>query len=62
MGGYGVVGSMGGVYGKNCIKVATLRPHGLIPPTETDSDSDSDSDSFPDGYIVLCTSFSTRLD
>ena len=30
--------------------------------TEMDSDSDSDSDSFPDGYIVLCRTFSTGLD
>ena len=36
--------------------------NGLIPPKETDSDSDSDSDSFPDGYIVPCTTFSTGLD
>ena len=27
-----------------------------------DSDSGSDSDSFPNGYIVLCRTFSTGLD
>ena len=27
-----------------------------------DSDLDSDSDSFPDGYIVLCRTFSTGSD
>ena len=36
------------------------RSNGLFPPM--DSDSDSDSDSKPDGYIVLCRTFSTGLD
>ena len=42
-------------YGHSKVCVVT---DGLIPPTE----SDSDSDSFPNGYIVLCTSFSTSSD
>ena len=36
----------------------SVRSDGLFPPTETDSDWDS----FPDGYIVLCRTFSTGLD
>ena len=34
--------------------------NGFFPPT--DSDSDSDLDSRPDGYIVLCRTFSTGSD
>ena len=30
--------------------------YGLFPPTETETDS------FPDGYIVLCRTFSTGSD
>ena len=36
--------------------------YGLFPPMEMDLDSDLDSDSFPDGYIVLCRTFSTGSD
>ena len=49
-------------YPKHCINMCRLHfyvgPYGLFPPTEMDSDLDS----VPDGYIVLCRTFSTGLD
>ena len=36
--------------------------YGIFPLLQSDSDSDLDSDSFPDGYSVLCRTFSTGSD
>ena len=36
-----------------------LLHNGLFPPTETETEMDPCTESFPDRYIVLCTTFST---
>ena len=41
-------------------QIGITKSYGSFPSMETDSDSDLDS--FPDGYIVLCTTFSTGSD
>ena len=49
-------GGASGVWGGNGVI------YGLFPPTETETETEMEMDSFPDGYIVLCRTFSTDLD
>ena len=39
-----------------------ISTNGLFPPTETKTETEMETDCKPDGYIVLCRSFSTGSD